>query len=136
MGVYLCASGATTLLEERPIKVLLVESDREYVDVVRNGLTDARTSNIEVESASELSEALSRLSQGGIDAVLLDNMEPLELARAVAMRDTTRPEMLLEASGGVRLDTIQAIAETGVDRIAVGAITHSAVQVDFGLDLK
>ena len=64
--MYLCPSGATTLLEERPIKVLLVESDPEYVDVLRNGLMDASTSHIEVESASELSEALSRLSQGGI----------------------------------------------------------------------
>ena len=53
-------------MEERPIKVLLVESDREYVDVLRNGLVDARTSDIEVEWASELTEALSRLSQGGI----------------------------------------------------------------------
>ena len=90
---------------------------------------------IEVDDHDQL-KILLGLPEGTIDAVLLDNMEPLELARAVAMRDTTRPEMLLEASGGVRLDTIQAIAETGVDRIAVGAITHSAVQVDFGLDLK
>ena len=61
-------------MDQRPIKVLLVESDREYVDVLREGLADARASGItiEVDWASELSEAMARLSQGGIDAVLLD----------------------------------------------------------------
>jgi diguanylate cyclase (GGDEF)-like protein len=59
-------------LHQRPIKVLLVEPDGEYVDVLRRGLAEARASAIEVDSASELSEAHERLSQGGIDAVLLD----------------------------------------------------------------
>ncbi len=69
-----CASGALKHLDQRPIKVLLVESDREYVDVLRKGLADVRASGItiEVDWASELSEAMARLSQGGIDAVLLD----------------------------------------------------------------
>jgi diguanylate cyclase (GGDEF)-like protein len=59
-------------VHQRPINVLLVESDPEYVDLLRDRLAEVRASEIEVEWASELSEALSRLSQGGVDAVLLD----------------------------------------------------------------
>jgi nicotinate-nucleotide pyrophosphorylase (carboxylating) len=63
--------------------------------------------------------------------ILLDNM-PLEVLReAVSLRP---PHIQLEASGGVTLQTVRAIAETGVHFISVGAITHSAPSVDFGLD--
>ena len=61
----------------------------------------------------------------------------LETMRAaVERRDRRRRALLLEASGGVTLDSVREVAKTGVDRIAVGAITHSAVQVDFGLDIE
>jgi nicotinate-nucleotide pyrophosphorylase (carboxylating) len=67
----------------------------------------------------------------GVDVILLDNM-PLEVLReAVSLRP---PHIQLEASGGVTLQTVRAIAETGVHFISVGAITHSAPSVDFGLD--
>jgi len=72
----------------------------------------------------------------GIDVILLDNMGQWQLKHAVEMRNAMcgkRP--LLEASGGVTLNNVLAIARCGVDRIAVGAITHSAVAVDIGLDL-
>jgi len=73
----------------------------------------------------------------GIDIVLLDNMGQWQLKHAVEMRDEMcgkngRP--LLEASGNITLDTVSAVAQCGVDRIAVGAITHSATAVDLGLD--
>ncbi len=71
----------------------------------------------------------------GIDIILLDNMGQWQLKHAVEMRNLmcgTKP--LLEASGGVTLNNVLAIAKCGVDRIAVGAITHSAVGVDIGLD--
>jgi nicotinate-nucleotide pyrophosphorylase (carboxylating) len=69
--------------------------------------------------------------------VLLDNMGQWQLKHAVEMRDEMcgkngRP--LLEASGNITLDTVSAVAQCGVDRIAVGAITHSATAVDLGLD--
>ncbi|MCK5000338.1 MAG: nicotinate-nucleotide diphosphorylase (carboxylating), partial [Anaerohalosphaera sp.] len=71
----------------------------------------------------------------GIDIVLLDNMTNGQMRQAVAMRDETSGERpLLEASGNVRIETVRAVAETGVDRISIGAITHSAVSVDIGLD--
>jgi len=73
----------------------------------------------------------------GIDIVLLDNMGQWQLKHAVEMRNdmcgkNKRP--LLEASGNITLDNVSAIAQCGIDRIAVGAITHSAAAADIGLD--
>jgi nicotinate-nucleotide pyrophosphorylase (carboxylating) len=85
---------------------------------------------VEVDSLAQLEAVLP----GGPDLVLLDNMSPNELRQAVARRDAINPAVELEASGGVNLGTIRTIAETGVERISVGALTHSAVGLDFGLD--
>ncbi|HML74430.1 MAG TPA: carboxylating nicotinate-nucleotide diphosphorylase [Anaerohalosphaeraceae bacterium] len=71
----------------------------------------------------------------GIDVILLDNMGQWQLKHAVEMRDhMCGKKPLLEASGGVTLNNVLAIASCGVDRIAIGAITHSAVAADIGLD--
>jgi len=69
------------------------------------------------------------------DVVLLDNMTPEQLRRAVALRDATARDVLLEASGGVELSTVREIARSGVERISVGALTHSAPWLDLGLDM-
>jgi nicotinate-nucleotide pyrophosphorylase (carboxylating) len=82
---------------------------------------------IEVDTLEQLEEALAL----GIDAILLDNMPPETMKRAVAM---TRGRAKLEASGGVTLERVRAIAEAGVDYISSGAITHSARCLDVGLD--
>jgi nicotinate-nucleotide pyrophosphorylase (carboxylating) len=68
------------------------------------------------------------------DIVLLDNMSLDELRTAVGMRDAAAPHVELEASGGIRLETVGQIARAGVDRISVGALTHSAAWFDVGLD--
>jgi nicotinate-nucleotide pyrophosphorylase (carboxylating) len=73
----------------------------------------------------------------GIDIVLLDNMGQWQLKHAVEMRDAMcgkNKKPLLEASGNITLSNVSAIAQCGVDRIAIGAITHSATAVDLGLD--
>ncbi|MBP9223125.1 MAG: carboxylating nicotinate-nucleotide diphosphorylase [Verrucomicrobiales bacterium] len=90
---------------------------------------------IEVE-ADHLDQVDAFLLIAGIDVILLDNMSNEQLAQAVARRDHTRSKSLLEASGGVNLKTIRAIAETGVDFISVGALTHSVRSIDLGLDLE
>ena len=82
---------------------------------------------VEVETLDELRELLVV----GADIVLLDNMTIEELAEAVAL---VGEEMLTEASGGISRDTIRAVAETGVDVISVGALTHSAPNFDVALD--
>lgn len=85
---------------------------------------------LEVDTLEQLEIALGT----DCDIVLLDNMDCDQLKRGVAMRDDKAPKILLEASGGVNLKTIGEIAQTGVERISVGALTHSAVNFDIGLD--
>jgi nicotinate-nucleotide pyrophosphorylase (carboxylating) len=85
---------------------------------------------IEVDSLEQLDEVLAV----GPDLILLDNMNPEQLREAVRRRDASAPLAELEASGGVNLETVRRIAETGVERISVGALTHGAVSLDFGLD--
>lgn len=85
---------------------------------------------VEVDTLGQLREVLP----SGPDFVLLDNMSPETLREAVAVRDQSAPGVLLEASGGVTLESVRAIAESGVDRISVGALTHSAAALDVGFD--
>ncbi|MDA0803891.1 MAG: carboxylating nicotinate-nucleotide diphosphorylase [Planctomycetota bacterium] len=93
----------------------------------------------EVDSLEQL-DALLRLPAGVLDIVLLDNFPCGALAQAVRRRDAAaRPgtsALLLEASGGVTLATVADIARTGVDRMSVGALTHSVRSMDFGLDAE
>ena len=89
---------------------------------------------IEVE-ADRIDQVATFLPIPDIDVILLDNMTNADLAKAVSMRNQVAPHLLLEASGGVTLSTIRAIAATGVDYISVGALTHSVRSIDLGLDL-
>ena len=83
---------------------------------------------VEVEDLKGLREAID----SGADIVLLDNMSPRIMNRAV---EIARGRVLLEASGGIRLDNIREVARTGVDIISVGALTHSPRAVDISLEL-
>jgi nicotinate-nucleotide pyrophosphorylase (carboxylating) len=86
---------------------------------------------IEVDSLDQLRNAL----QESPEIVLLDNMSPETMQQAVAIRDaSSSPKTLLEASGGVTLQTVRAIAESGVDRISIGSLTHSSPALDIGFD--
>ncbi|MBL0922197.1 MAG: nicotinate-nucleotide diphosphorylase (carboxylating), partial [Phycisphaerales bacterium] len=89
---------------------------------------------VEVDTLDQLREVLA-LRPGIVDFVLLDNMDAPALREAVRLRDAAGARVELEASGGVSLATVRAMAETGVERISVGRLTHSAPALDFGLDL-
>jgi len=97
----------------------------QAVGLARSG---AQNLDIEVEARTiaEMEEALA----SGVDRILLDNMSPAELRQAVQV---CAGRARLEASGNVSLDTVRAIAETGVDFISVGALTHSARSFDVSL---
>jgi nicotinate-nucleotide pyrophosphorylase (carboxylating) len=82
---------------------------------------------VECDSLAQLDAAIA----AGADWVLLDNMSPDLLREAVAR---ARGRVITEASGGITLDTVRQVADTGVDRISVGALTHSAPALDLGLD--
>jgi nicotinate-nucleotide pyrophosphorylase (carboxylating) len=94
--------------------------------------TDAPHLPLEVEcdTVAQVREALAE----GAGLILLDNMSLTDLRAAVCLA-RQYPEVRLEASGGLRLDTARAVAETGVDYIAVGALTHSSPALDLGLDM-
>ena len=83
---------------------------------------------IEVDTLDQLREVINE----GADVVLLDNMNPTQLREAVTL---IGGRMKSEASGGVNLDSVRAIAESGVDMISIGALTHSASVLDIGLDI-
>jgi nicotinate-nucleotide pyrophosphorylase (carboxylating) len=85
---------------------------------------------IEVDTLDQLQQVLPERP----DLVLLDNMTPEQLRQAVALRDEGGWRTELEASGGVNLQTVRAIAETGVERISVGSLTHAASSLDVALD--
>lgn len=102
------------------------------VRVVRDRYDRSLPLEIEVETLAELDEALAC----GPDIVLLDNMDVDMLRTAVTRRNLVALDVLLEASGGVSLANVRAIAETGVDRISVGALTHSAPALDIALDYE
>jgi nicotinate-nucleotide pyrophosphorylase (carboxylating) len=94
---------------------------------LRAGLGHMVKIEVEVDRLGQLEEALAQ----GVDTVLLDNMSLEDLRRAVTLASG---KAVLEASGNVTLQTVRAIAETGVDYISSGAITHSAPNLDIGLD--
>lgn len=83
---------------------------------------------IEVESIAEFKEAL----EAGADIIMLDNMKAEDIKRAVKLKAAN---VILEASGGVSLEDIKKIAKTGVDRISIGKLTHSAPSIDFSLEI-
>lgn len=98
----------------------------------------ARTHNlsfvqVEVDTLEQLGWILS-MDATSADIVLLDNMPPETLAKAVAMRNESNPNLLLEASGGINDTTLPTVAKSDVDRISMGALTHQAVSLDIGLD--
>lgn len=90
-----------------------------------------RFPRLKVEVETETLEQVRQAVRAGADLILLDNMTPVQLRRAVKLASGRAKT---EASGGVKLQTIRAIARTGVDFISVGALTHSACAVDIGLD--
>lgn len=113
-----------------PLRVF--EMSRKARDLWPDAL---RFFEVEVDNLGQCIELLG-LPEGAIDVILLDNMAPADMREAVRERDKHRPQLLLEASGGVTLETIGAVAASGVDRISVGSLTHHAVSLDFGLDAE
>jgi nicotinate-nucleotide pyrophosphorylase (carboxylating) len=101
----------------------------EAVDRARNSVPGGLVVEIEVTTLDELDQALGV----GAQAILLDNMDPKTVREAV---DRVGGKAVLEASGGIDLTNVRAYAETGVDLISIGALTHSAGSVDISLEVE
>lgn len=116
--------------------ILIKDNHIAAAGSVRTALDAAQKSKynvkieIEVDTLEQLQEVLDH---GAADIVMLDNMSPELLQKAVKM---VEGKILTEASGGVNLDSVRAIAESGVDYISVGALTHSVKVLDIGLDIS
>jgi nicotinate-nucleotide pyrophosphorylase (carboxylating) len=107
-----------------------VEQARAFIHSNAVKFSEPPIVEIEIDRIQQLDDALDARP----DIILLDNMSNDQLREAVLVRNIHAPGVELEASGGVSLDTIESIAKTGVDRISVGSLTHSAVNLDLGLD--
>ena len=101
---------------------------RQAVEACRSESPDLHI-EVEAETLEEVVEAI----EAGADRILLDNMNTEELKRAVDLRESGGLGTELEASGGMTLDNVREVAETGVDFISIGALTHSAPQLDVSL---
>ena len=101
---------------------------------VRADLDEKITLWLEVDTLEQLSDALHGDPGDGADIILLDNFSADALRRAVELRDAARSKTLLEASGGITLENLVAVAATGVDRISIGALTHSAPILDLSME--
>ncbi|MDP3049241.1 MAG: carboxylating nicotinate-nucleotide diphosphorylase [Thermodesulfovibrionales bacterium] len=86
---------------------------------------------VEVENLNDLKEAV----EGGSDIVMLDNMSIQDMKEAVNIVRTSKKDVILEASGNVSLENVREVAETGVDLISIGALTHSATAVDISMKI-
>jgi nicotinate-nucleotide pyrophosphorylase (carboxylating) len=116
-------------LSETPAAAVL--RVRRFLETLPDNVTTKHgLVEVEVDSIEQLQDALPAQP----DIVLLDNMSLDQLRQCVALRNKLAPQIELEASGGVNLQTVRGIAETGVERISVGALTHSATWFDVGLD--
>ncbi len=94
---------------------------------------------LELDSLEQLGALLKTpecLGPAGVQILLLDNMAPADLARAVQMRDAARAPVQLEASGGITQENLAAVAATGVDRVSLGTLTHGSTWLDIALDVE
>ncbi|MEO3948081.1 carboxylating nicotinate-nucleotide diphosphorylase [Gorillibacterium sp. CAU 1737] len=102
------------------------------VEAARERIPHTMKIEVEVESFPQLEEAL----QAGADVIMLDNMSVEDMKTAVHRIKAQAPHVIVEASGNVNLDTVQAIASSGVDVISVGRLTYSVNALDISLDLN
>ena len=123
--------GDGILIKDNHIQALRNEglSLAEIVEKARDGASHTIRIEVEVEDLDQVREALD----AGADILMLDNMGLAEMADAVRLVDG---RAVIEASGGINLETVGEVAATGVDLISAGALTHSVIALDISLDLK
>ena len=119
------------LIKDNHLRILRNQPIPDIVEEARRGILKKTTVGIEVKNLKELAEAL----KARVNYILLDNMPVEAVKEAVAMRQKTNLKIQLEVSGGITLENARVYAECGVERISVGALTHSAPSLDISLDI-
>lgn len=124
------------LIKDNHLAAWTTQADQPTIEraikIARQTVSNTITIEVEVDTLEQHEDAL----HGPPDIILLDNMTPEQMKTAIELRDRLAPHVLLEASGGVNLETVREIAETGVERISIGALTHSAPSLDLAFDWK
>jgi len=116
--------------------VMLKDNHIAAVGSIKRALEVARTyvsHMVKIEVECETLEQVREAVESGADVVLLDNMDPFMMREAVKAH---KGKCLFEASGGINLDTVKGVAQTGVDLISIGAITHSAPAMSFHMEIE
>ena len=132
----LCGGGTNhraDLAEAVLIKDNHLESVGGDIALAVHRARESAPKGIQVEVECDTREQVGRAIESGADVILLDNMSPGEMRLCVEMVNGTA---IVEASGGITLESVRAVAETGVDWISVGALTHSVAALDLGLDFR
>jgi nicotinate-nucleotide pyrophosphorylase (carboxylating) len=119
------------LIKDNHLRVLKDRAIPDIVQTLRESVLKKTILGIEVKNLKEFAEALKTK----VNYILLDNMTPENVAEAVQMRRKAGSGIELEVSGGIRLENVRSYALTGVERISVGALTHSAPWLDVALDI-
>jgi nicotinate-nucleotide pyrophosphorylase (carboxylating) len=122
------------LIKDNHLAALAAAGEAEPIAAAIAAARESSPAGMIVEIEVDTPEQFEQALRHNPDIILLDNLGAPLLARAVHLRDLVAPTVLLEASGGVNLESIDAIARSGVDRISVGALTHSAPALDLALD--
>ena len=126
MGLY-----DQALIKDNHLRILRKQSITSTVSGLKNGILRRTIAGIEVKNLSELKEAFKT----SVDYILLDNMKVETVREAVNMRKRLGSRIYFEASGGITIDNVLEYAQTGVERISVGALTHNAPSIDVSLDI-
>ncbi len=109
-----------------------IDNLEQFMQEVRAKIPFTSKVEIECEDLQGVKEAM----EAGADIVMCDNMAPEQIKKAVEYRDANYPHILLEASGNVRLENIEAIAQTGIDAISTGSTIHQACWIDLSMKLE
>ncbi len=125
---------AGVMIKDNHLEAMSVKGEGLRVKAVRESIAAFKNRGyknieVEVENLAEFKKAL----EAGADIIMLDNMKPEDIKKAAKLRKGLK--IILEASGGINLENIKKIAKTGIDRISIGKITHSAPSIDFSMEM-
>jgi len=109
------------------------DMDMESLQIMINEFKETYPDALVELEADNISQVMKFLSLTNVDVIMLDNMSVEQISEAIQL---SKGDVLFEASGGINLDTVLGIAKTGVDRISVGALTHSAASIDLAMDFE
>jgi nicotinate-nucleotide pyrophosphorylase (carboxylating) len=112
--------------------IALAGGVRKAVELAKKSVGHLHKIEVEISNWAQLREAV----EAGADVILIDNQAPNELKKLVEMARSLNPNILIEASGGINLENVRSYAETGVDLISVGKLTHSARAVDISFKIQ